>query len=537
MRGTRRDVIKAGLGGAALIGAPAIGPARAQPSRARTLQAVMHADLRVLDPIWTTANITSYHGGMIYDTLFALDEQLRPQPQMVERWGTSDDRKTWTFVLRDGLQFHDGSPVTSADVTASIRRWGARDSFGQHLMERVTDTAAADGRTVRIVLREPYPLMLDALAKVGTSCCYVMRRREAETDPNTQVRETIGSGPFTYNRDQSQPGTRHVYDRNPNYRPRSEPPSYNSGGKVVKLDRVMWLNMPDETTALAALRAGEIDFYEVPPQDLVPELRRDNALTVEILNKSGHMGWFRMNHLHPPFNNVAARRAMLHLVKQSDIMRAIFGDTEGAWRECGSAFGCGTSMTSDINTSWLTDGQNIARARELFREAGYDGRPVVILHATDHWYNNPCSLLTAQWLRAAGVNVELAASDWGAMLTRRAVRRPPAEGGWNIFTTTTTSHSLADVIGSSSTLFNGERGWFGWPTDPELHGMRDDWAAAPDLNARQAVARRMQQRHWDTVPQLFPGNMFRSSAWRRNITGVISMPELVPFWNMEKRTA
>jgi peptide/nickel transport system substrate-binding protein len=535
MRGTRRDVIKAALGSAAALGAPSLVAAQTQPSRARTVNAVLHADLRVVDPIWTTANITSYHGGMIYDTLFALDAQFRPQPQMVERWGTSEDRKSWTFELREGLQFHDGTPVTSADVIASLRRWGARDSSGQHLFERVTDTVAADPKTVRLVLREPYPLMLEALGKIGTSCAYIMRRREAETDPGTQIRETIGSGPFTYNRDASQAGARYVYDKNPNYRPRSEPASFNAGGKVVKVDRVVWQNMSDETTALGALRAGEIDFYEVPPQDLVPELRQDRALTVDVLNKSGHMGWLRMNHLFPPFNNVAARRAMLHVIKQSDIMRAIFGETEGAWRECGAAFGCGNPMTSDVSTEWLTAGQNIARARELFREAGYDGRPVVILHATDHWYNNPCSLLVAQWLRAAGVNVELAASDWGSVLTRRAVRRPPAEGGWNIFTTTTTSHSLADVIGSQSTLLNGERAWFGWPTDPELHGMRDQWAAAPDLAARQEVARRMQQRHWDIVPQLFPGNMFRSSAWRRELTGVIAMPELVPFWNMEKQ--
>ncbi len=534
MTTTRRTVLKTGLGAAALVAAPSLGRAQAQVPVARTVRAVLHADLRVFDPIWTTANITSYHGGMIYDTLFALNAQSRPQPQMVERWGVSDDRLTWTFQLRDGLAFHDGTPVTAADCVASIRRWGARDSSGQHLFARVTDTPVVDDKTFRIVLREPYPMMLEALGKIGTSAPYVMRRREAETDPGQQVRETIGSGPFTYNRDLSRPGAAYVYDRNPNYRPRPEPPSFSSGGKVVKVDRVVWNNMPDETTALGALRNGEIDFYEVPPQDLVPELRRDRALTVDVLNKSGHMGWLRMNHLHPPFNNVKARQAMLHLIKQSDVMRAIFGDTEGAWRECGAAFGCGNPMENDANTGWLRGGQNIARARELFREAGYDGRPVVVLHATDHWYNNPISLLLGQWLRDAGVNVELAAMDWGSVLTRRANRNPPGQGGWSIFTTTTTSHSLGDVIGSSSTLLNGDRGWFGWPTDETLHGMRDEWAAAPDLAARQAVARRMQERHWEIVPQIFPGNMFRSSAWRRNLTGVIAMPELVPFWNMEK---
>lgn len=535
MRSSRRDVIKAGLGGAALLGTPSLLSAQAQPARARTVNAVLHADLRVLDPIWTTGNITSYHGAMIYDTLFGTDANFAPQPQMVERWNASDDRKTWTFVLRDGLQFHDGTPVTAADCVASLRRWGARDGFGQHLFARVTDTPVVDDKTFRIVTREPYGLMLEALSKIGPSCPYVMRRREAETDPGQQVRETVGSGPFMFNRDETRPGARYVYDRNPNYRPRSEPPSFTAGGKVAKIDRAIWLNMPDETTALGALRAGEIDFYEVPPQDLVPELRQDRALTVDVLNKTGHIGWCRVNHLHPPFDNVAARRAMLHLIKQSDLMRAIFGETTGAWRECGAYFGCGTPMENEENIGWLREGQNFDRARALFREAGYDGRPVVILHATDHWFNNPASQLLAQWLRAAGVNAELAASDWGGVLTRRAVRRPPSEGGWNIFTTTTTSVSLADVVSSSGHVMTGERAWFGWPTDPPLEEMRNEWAAAPDLGARQAVARRMQARAWDVVPQVFLGNMFRSSAWRRELTGVIAMPEIVPFWNMEKR--
>jgi peptide/nickel transport system substrate-binding protein len=534
MRTSRRSVLKAGVGGLALAAAPSIGRAQTAPPLARTVRAVLHADLRVFDPIWTTANITSYHGSMIYDTLFATDANFRPQPQMVNRWSTSDDRLTWTFELRDGLVFHDGTPVTSADVIASLRRWGVRDGFGQHLFARVADTPVVDDRTFRIVLREPYGLMLEALAKIGPSCPYIMRRREAETDPGTQVRETIGSGPFTYNRDESRPGVRYVYDRNPNYRPRGEPPSFNAGGKVVKIDRAIWLNMPDETTALNALRNGEIDFYEVPPQDLVPELRSDRSLTVEVLNKTGHIGWLRMNHLHPPFDNVKARQAMLHVINQADLMKAIFGDVHGAWRQCGAYFGCGNPMENDENTGWLAAGQNIARARELFREAGYDGRPVIVLQATDHWFANPAGLLVAQWLRQAGVNVDLAASDWGAVLARRANRNPPAQGGWNIFTTTTTSLSLSDVVGSTGHVMTGTNGWFGWPTDPPLEAMRNEWAAAPDLAARQAVARRMQRRAWEVVPQLFLGNMFRSSAWRRTLTNVIAMPELVPFWNMEK---
>ena len=293
------------------------------------------------------------------------------------------------------------------------------------MMQRVKDTPVVDEKTFRIVLSEPYGLVIDGLSTISTSLCYMMRKKDAETDPNQQVRETIGSGPFLYNRDETRPGNRHVYDRNPNYVPRAEPPSAMAGGKVVKLDRVTFENIADEQTALSALQAGEIDFYEVPPQDLIDDLKKDTNLTVQVLNKTGHIAFMRLNALHPPFNNPDARRAMLHLVKQDDVMRAIFGQSK-SWQACESYFGCGTPMTNDANTDWFKKGQDIAKAKELFQKAGYDGKPVVVLQATDHYLANPAGLFAAQWLRQAGINVDLAAMDWGALLV--APRREEAAG-------------------------------------------------------------------------------------------------------------
>jgi peptide/nickel transport system substrate-binding protein len=535
MTTTRRTVLAGGIAAAALAKGPAILPARAAPSAARTVKAVMHADLRVLDPIWTTANITAYHGAMIYDTLFGLDANFNPQPQMVNKWGVSDDKVTYTFELRDGLKWSDGTGVTAADCVASVRRWAARSGGGQTMMRRVKDTPVVDDKTFRIVLSEPYGLVIDTLSTISTSLCYMMRKKDAETDPNQQVRETIGSGPFLYNRDETRPGNRHVYDRNPNYVPRSEPPSAMAGGKVVKLDRVTFENIADEQTALGALQAGEIDFYEVPPQDLIDDLKKDPNLTVQVLNKTGHVAFMRLNALHPPFNNADARRAMLHLVKQDDVMRAIFGATSKSWQACGSYFACGTPMTNDENTGWFKQGQDLAKAKELFAKAGYDGKPIVVLQATDHYLANPAGLFAAQWLRQAGLNVDLAAMDWGALLTRRAVKKPPAEGGWNIFSTTVTGITFSDPIAFTGQAANGEKAWFGWPTNELQEKLREKWATAPTLDARKAVAREMQQNGWDYVPHVILGQFFRNSAWRKNITGVIGMPEVVGFWNMEKR--
>src|SRR3954470_9328391 len=246
MRTTRRRFVQGTLAATALTAAPHMVRAQA-PARARTIRAVMQGDLRSLDPIWTTANITAYHGAMIYDTLFALDADQRAQPQMVGKFAISDDKLTHTYELRDGLKFHDGSPVTSDDVVASIRRWAARDGGGQHMMLRVKDIAKKDDKTFSIALNEPYGLVEDLMAKTTTPLLFIMRKKEAETDPMQQVTTYIGSGPFTFNQDETKQGARYVYDRNPNYVARTETPSGMAGAKVAKVDRVIYDNMDQMT--------------------------------------------------------------------------------------------------------------------------------------------------------------------------------------------------------------------------------------------------------------------------------------------------
>ena len=152
MKITRRTALQTGIAAGALIAAPAIVRAQAKPSAARTVRAVFHGDIPTYDPIWTTANMTAYHGGMVYDTLFGIDGKQQPQPQMVGKWGVSDDKLTYTFELRDGLKWHDGTAVTTADVVPSLKRWAARDGGGQHMMLRVKDIAAKDPKDRKSVV-------------------------------------------------------------------------------------------------------------------------------------------------------------------------------------------------------------------------------------------------------------------------------------------------------------------------------------------------------------------------------------------------
>ncbi len=533
MTTTRRTFLHTGVAVAAVATAPAVLRAQTGPARQKTIRAVMHGDLRAFDPIWTTANITAYHGAMIYDTLFALDGDLRPQPQMVGKHGVSDDKLTYTFELRDGLKFSDGLPVTSDDAVASIRRWAARDGAGQHMMARVKDISKKDDKTFVIALKEPYGLVIDVMAKTATPLLYVMRKKEAETDPMQQVTEYIGSGPFTFNRDETKQGARYVYDKNPNYVPRSEPATGMAGAKVAKVDRVIYENMADSQTAMAALQAGEIDFLETPPIDLLDQLEGDKNLKVEVLSKLGNVGWMRLNFLHPPFDKVEARQAMLHLINQEEYVKATFGNPK-YFKKCPSNFACGTPMENDENTAWFKEAPNPAKAKELFAKAGYDGRPVTILHATNIDFMNNAAQITAQRLREIGINAQLATSDWGGVVTRRAVKSAPEQGGWNIFITWAGGAAVGNPIALSGHAANGEKGWFGWPSDETHEKLRDKWAAAATPEEQKAVAREIQKNAWNFVPHVFLGQWVAPVAYRNNLKGVLAIPEIVPFWNIEK---
>jgi peptide/nickel transport system substrate-binding protein len=507
--------------------------AQAAPPRAHALRCVMHADLASFDPIATTASITAYHGALIYDTLFGHDQNGIARPQMVGEHSVSADGLAYTFTLRPGLTFHDGKPVTARDCAASVRRWGARDGAGQHLFRAVKEVAAVNDSTFTIALNRPYPLLIDWLGKSSPSLCFIMRESDASTDPARPITEAIGSGPYIYNRAESRTGAQYVYDRNPNYAARPEPVSAMSGGKVARFQRIVLQNIPDEQTAISALLAGEIDFIERVSPELQDQLMGNRNVRLEVLNRTGSIGWLRMNCLQAPFNSVKARQAMLHLIDQKAVMQATFGDPRH-YKACGSLFGCGTTMENDANTGWFREGQNIAKASALFKEAGYDGKPVVIMQQTTSPVLSNASLLIAQWLRQAGVTVELVPLDWAGIVARRARKGPPSEGGWNLFLTWASGEAYNNPITLAGHAATGESGWFGWPEDKRHEELRDAWAAAPDLPARQAIARQMQENAWNFVPHVYLGQWFATSAFRSNVQGMIGLPDLVPFWNVAR---
>ncbi len=527
-------LVRAALAGAALALAA---PTSAALAQEKVLKAVMHADVRVIDPIWTTQTIANIHGMIVYDTLFGNDANQVPKPQMVDKYEISADRLTYTFTLRDGLKFSDGSPVTTKDVIASLRRWGKKDGVGIRLFSFVGSLDALDDKTFKMVLTKPYGMVLESLGKTNSSVAIIMREKEAMTDPNTQVKESIGSGPFMMLKDQWVPGSKAVYVKNPYYvpRPGNEPPSSFAGSKIAGVDRIELVWIADSQTAMSALINGEVDFYENPGIDFLPVLSKAKGVK---LMKTGNLdstyGIIRLNHLHPPFNNIKARQAMYHLINQEDFLRAIIGDAE-YYKVCYSMLTCGSPMSSDAGTAMVKD-YDPKKALQMLKEAGYKGEPITILAATDHNTITPATQVLIQAMREAGINLDVQSMDWGSVVSRRAKKEPPSQGGWNIFVTTTGGVGTADPVLHTWIGAACDKGLFGWPCDAKIEELRNAYAFAQTMDEKKKIARELQERAIEQVVYLPFGQWTTPLAYRADrIEGIVPNTGLAVLWGIRKK--
>jgi peptide/nickel transport system substrate-binding protein len=504
------------------------------PLSAETLRAVKHSALRVLDPIMTTAYMSRNHGYMIFDTLYALDSDLVPQPQMVSSHTVSDDGLTYNFTLRDGLAFHDGTPVTGDDVAASISRWGERDGMGQVLMSFVDSMKqGALANEFVINLKQPYGLVIDSLAKPSSNVPFIMPKRLADTPSTEPIPEQIGSGPFVWVADEFQPGVLAVYAKNEKYVPRSEPASWASGGKVVNVDRVEWVVMADAQTALNALQAGEIDYWESPPSDLLQILELNDEVTVRNLNKMGMQTIMRPNTLNAPMDNVMVRKAAIAAVNQKDVLDALVGNPE-LYNLCGAMFVCGTPLASEVGSETLVKGNGMEMAKKMLVDAGYDGTPIVIMHPTDVGTLRTQPVVVAQAMRDAGFIVDLQAMDWQTLVGKRASQASIADGGWHMFMTNWVGADVFNPLVNNMVNGKGSNGgWFGWPDVPKLEELRISYATAPTLELQQGLAAEIQKIAYEEAVYAPIGQYFVPTAWSNNLEGVLDGP--VPFfWNITK---
>jgi peptide/nickel transport system substrate-binding protein len=518
------------MGSAALLAAPIV--ARAQG--ASVLKFVPAADLSVLDPVWTTSYQTRDHGFLVFDTLYGLDSAFRPSPQMAAGAVTEDAGKTWRITLRDGLSFHDGSKVLARDAAASVRRWGARDGFGQALLAACDEIGAPDDKTILFRLKAPFPLLPDALAKTPPSMCPIMPERLALTDPFKQVTEMVGSGPYRYKTDERVAGALVVYERNQAYQPRTDGVADGTAGpKIAHFDRIEWRIIPDSATAAAALQRGEIDWWLTPDADLLPVLRKHTNVIVENTVPTGFIATMRFNHLIPPFNNPAIRRAMFGAVTQSDYMIGMVGTDPANWRDNVGYFCPATALANDAGMAALTSPRDPAKVKRALAEAGYGGEPVVVLTPTDIASARALAEITADTIRKLGVNVEAATMEWASLVQRRVKMDPVGQGGWNIFHTSWAALDMVNPAGHVFLRGNARSAAPGWPSSPRIEALRDEWFTAPDEAAQQTIARALQLQAFQDVPYIPLGQYFVPTAYQASLSGIIHGNPV--FWNVRRR--
>lgn len=504
-------------------------PARAQD---RPLRLVLNQELTLLDPVLSTNTATRAFGYMVWDTLVAVDSTGAYRPQMLEAWEASEDRLRYTFTLRPGLVWSDGTPVTPEDCIASLRRWGARDGLGQQLMAATASMQPLDERRFVLALSRPFGFVVEALGKPGNNVPFMMPARVAATDPNRAITEFTGSGPFTFRREEWRQGERVVFRRNPRYLPRAEPADGLAGGKVAHFEVVEFVSITDAATRVAALQGNEVDMLEFVPPDFLERLRRDR--NVVIGRPPGILGNFvpyvNLNHAQPPFDDPRVRQAVQQAVDQTEIMQAM-GLPPGLYEAaCPSIYPCegAGAITADA-----LRGRSPERARALLREAGYAGQRVVLLHPTDSVTLSPVAAVLAEQLRRVGFNLEVWTSDWASVAQRRTNREAPERGGWNLVTVGWSSIDVTNPLLNAGTAYNC-RPYPGWFCDEAMRPLLERYAASADPAERRALAAAIQDRAVANVNLVMAGQFTLPQARRANLAGAIDFAYPV-LWNLRRQ--
>jgi peptide/nickel transport system substrate-binding protein len=352
-------------------------------------------------------------------------------------------------------------------------------------------------------------------------------------DPVQPVKELVGSGPFRFRADQHVSGSRLVYERFDGYVPRpAGNTSLLAGPKVARFDRVEWQIMPDPSTAAGALRQGEVDWWDQPIYDLLPALKRDRNLTVEVLDPYGAIGVLRFNQLQPPFDNPAIRRAVLGAIKQSDYMVAVAGEDRTLWKEGIGFFAPGGVMANTEGMTALDGSRSIAQSQQALKEAGYKGEPILLMAPSDFPAIKAMSDVTADLFQRLGMTVDYQVMDWGSMLTRMGNRNPISGGGYSCFCTYSAGVTQLNPSAHNFLRGSGDKATFGWARSPELEALRDAWFTAPDADAQREIGIKAQRQAFIDAPYVPLGLFYQPTAYRKNLQGMLKGMPL--FWHLHR---
>ena len=526
---TRRQAFGAA---GALAASPFVATAQ---QRERPFRFVVNVGLQVLDPIAGASFVTRNFGYVVFDTLVGMDSQGRYRPQMLEGWDVSADRLTWTFRLRGGLMFHDGNPVTSEDVVASIRRWGGRDSIGRRLMAATAEmtTQGTNGFVIR--LSRPFGGVIEALGKPSNHICVIMPARiAASTPPTTAVtpQNIVGSGPFVFLPNEWIPGERTFYRKNERYVARDEAADGLAGGKVPKVDRVEMITMPDIAMRASALQQNEVDYLEYAPIDNLPRMRTNRNIVISQAGGQAEMMYaVSINFNQPPFDNVLVRRAVQQCLDRGEILAAT-GFGEVGRPDCTSMLMCGTAFESSLGTESIAR-PSLDRSKELLREAGYNNERVVLLHPLDSALLNPFGLVLIDRMKRGGFNVDVQGADWSSIAQRWVQRNPLDRGGWSVVPVVYTGFDMADPLANLGMGYNCTGNQPYGYCEAAMTPLIEQFEAESDPTRRREIAAQLNRVATEQATFPIAGQFRAPAAWRAELRGVIDFGFPV-VWNIER---
>ncbi len=509
--------------------------ALATPAIAAPVTTIVHVpqgNLVTLDPVFTTAIVTRNAAAMVFETLFGRDEKLDPKPQMLRSYQTENNGLLWTMTLREGLLFHDGTPVLAKDCVASLRRWMKRDAIGQTVADRLDTLEAKDDKTLVWHMKKPFAALPGALAKTQNTPS-IMPERIAATDPFKQIPEAIGSGPFRYVPDEYVSGHRAVFAKFDQYTPRAEPASFAAGGYRVLVDRVEWQIIPDAATAANALITGSVDWLDSPLPDLLPMLKSKSNVEVAPVDIYGTFGGLRPNWTQGPTANPGVRRAMLAAIDQVDVMTAVMGGDPALFRAPTGFFIPGSPSASDAGMDHVRKRPSKDEIKAMLKQSGYAGERIVYMHPTDQIYYDAMSAVAVAAFREIGLNIDEQATDWGTVVERRSSREPLDKGGWSMFPYGAPAADYQDPIFATNLRGNGKAAWFGWPDDPKAEDLRNRWMDSNDPAERHRLDAEIQANAFETVPYIPLGQYLPPAAYSRKLSGILKGAVPV-FWNVTK---
>jgi peptide/nickel transport system substrate-binding protein len=388
-----------------------------------------------------------------------------------------------------------------------------------------TDTMTADdARGFTIKLKHPFRLLLDVLGKPNAAAPFMMPARILPTARGERIKTIIGSGPFAFDTARWRPGDSMVLTRHAGYVPRAEPPDFLSGGKKVMVDELVWRTVPDDSTGASALLAGEIDYMQYLPFDLLGKLEANADVSIMALAGADmFQGNFRLNHASGPFADADVRRVLWQLVDQDEILQAIGIPDKYRLKTCASFWMCGTPLTTDAGAGAARF--SIDDARAALRKTKYNGEPVVMLQVAGSISQTAGDVL-ADNMKQAGFAVDEQVMDWATVLARRAKHE-----GWSMFPV----YSNGIDMDSPLTHFyvaNNCADYPGWSCDPAITQLLGDFADAPDIGARKAIAAKIQAAAYQLVPSVMWGQFARPAGYRKRLKNMI-VSAFPMFWQVE----